>query len=101
MTIGSDSKGSVSSSSRWGIESGPHYFPYARRDFGSKDISLVDDLETKGVFGDSFSDRALSRDPLDVMFFGKTDRGENYAEKMFPPSVSTEAIIEVSRHVTP
>lgn len=93
----SDSKGSVSSSSKGGIESESHSFLSVSGGLELGIIILSDDSKIEESYGKSLEDEALSMTILESMFPVKSNEDENLAETPIPPCVLTKAKIEASR----
>lgn len=64
---------------------GSHFLYFISGDFKQEMVSLVDDSETKGMFRDSLSNGALSRNPSEALFSDNVDRGKSYVEKLLSP----------------
>ena len=88
-------KGSVPSYSNMGIESESHSFPFVSGDFESKVIILSDDSDMEKSYGESLSNKVISRDPLETLFLVKSNGGET-SSKDLCPLVLTKTEIEVA-----
>lgn len=97
IIVEKDSDGSVSSSSKKGMEFESYSFPSISGGFELWIIILSDDSRMDDTFGESLSDEDLSINTLEYLFPIKYDGGENLTEILMPPSILTEAEREFSR----
>lgn len=87
IIVESDSKGSVSSSLKRGMESESHSLPFVNGDFKLETILLSDDSKMERAYGESLTDVAPSRDYLKTLFLMKSYMGENLVKKPMPSLV--------------
>lgn len=85
-----NSEGSVSSSSKGGMESESHYFLSFSGGSESEIIILSDDSEMEGFPGESPSDEVLSMSNSESLFPVKFGRGENLTERPMSPPILTK-----------
>lgn len=80
IIVESDLEGSVSSSSKKGVKSESHSFPYISECFELGIITLSDDSSMEDLSGESLSDVALFTNTSESLFPTKFDEGENLVE---------------------